>query len=288
MQDLQRIIWLASFPKSGNTWMRYLLAQYFSPKGAAPDINHISQFTTFDSRQDLFNAVTGGSYFGETFDDWVKLRAPLCRHIALLRTGTHFVKTHCQIGRVGDYDIIPPEVTAAAVYMMRNPFDVAPSFARHLGIDVDMAIDKMTDATSTTMTETRIFDTLGRWDAHLHSWLTAPGLPIYAVRYEDLVANPKKTMMGLLDFLRVPVDRPHLRRAIKAASLVEMRKQEKAKGFRERPKHLETFFHGGTSGGWRKTLTPVQIGRIREAFLPAIEKFYPEMLAETSAAAMAE
>lgn len=284
---LQRIIWLASYPKSGNTWMRYLLANYFMPKDQAPTINQMSRFTTSDSRQDIYDTVAGRRFEGGDFDDWVKIRGLVCQHIAQRRQGTHFVKTHCQVQRIGTFDIIPPSVTAAAVYILRNPFDLAPSLARHLGMDVDGAIEKMCDPISVTTTGTGIFDTLGRWDTHIGSWLDAPGLPNHLIRYEDMHTNAERTVTGLLNFLQVPPSHGKLRRAIRAASFSAMRKQEDSKGFIERPDDMERFFHGGKSGVWRDTLTPAQIGQIRESFLPALEKFYPEMLDETAEAAAA-
>ncbi|HET7411084.1 MAG TPA: hypothetical protein VFJ18_00365, partial [Pararhizobium sp.] len=63
MSSLNRIIWLASFPKSGNTWTRVLLANYFMPPGQAPDINTLFRFTTGDTRQDFFDRVNGAPYF---------------------------------------------------------------------------------------------------------------------------------------------------------------------------------------------------------------------------------
>ncbi|MEM7057395.1 MAG: sulfotransferase domain-containing protein [Pseudomonadota bacterium] len=283
--NLQRIIWLASYPKSGNTWMRYLLANYFMPKDRALTINQMSQFTTSDSRQDLYDKVAGRRWDGGDFDDWVRIRRPLCRYIAARRDGTHFVKTHCQIQRVADHDIIPPEVTAAAVYVIRNPFDVAPSFARHMDVDVDTAIEKMLDPVAVNTTGTGIFDTLGRWDAHVESWTGAPGLPLYLIRYEDMHKDTEAAITGLMNFLQVPVGQGKLRRAIRAASFSQMRKQEEQKGFAEKPKDMDRFFHSGITGGWREKLTPSQIREIREAFLPALQKYYPDMLDETAAAA---
>lgn len=283
--NLNRIIWLASYPKSGNTWMRYLLAQYFMPKGQAPDINNIRAFTTGDTRQDLYDAVAGRPFKADSFDDWVKIRGPVCRHIAASRPGTHFVKTHCQITQIAGQNIIPPEVTAAAVYVLRNPFDVAPSLARHIGTDIDEAIERMMDPKGYLATSTLIFDLLGSWDGHIASWLTAPGLPRHMIRYEDLQTDTEKTMTELLGFLKAPVKHGQLRRAIRAASFQAMRKQEETKGFVERPQHTERFFHGGVSGAWRETLTPAQVARIRDAFRPTIEQHYPDMMDEIEAAA---
>lgn len=277
------IIWLASYPKSGNTWMRSLLAHYLMPPGKAPDINNLREFTTGDTRQDIFNAAVGGQYQGETVEEWLKVRQKVVRMIAASKPDHHFVKTHCQSIKIHGQDLIPPEVTAAAIYVLRNPFDLAPSFARHQSADIDTAIGRMTSPETIMGTGTGIFDMLGRWDDHVRAWTGAPGLPHYVVRYEDLLDRPARTMRGLLEkFLRVPIDNPKLARAIKATSFEAMKKQEEEKGFFEKPKGMTSFFAKGQAGVWREDLTPEQVARLREAFLPTLEKWYPEMLAETA------
>lgn len=277
----QRIIWLASFPKSGNTWMRSLLANYFMPAKEAPGINELRKFTLGDVRQDFFDKAAGEPYKGSSFDDWLQIRPQVLRLLAEARPGNHFVKTHCQILRIGPYDIIPPGLTAGALYMMRNPFDVAGSYARHLGMDLDSTIERMMDEKSVNRTPTLIFEVIGRWDRHVESWLDAPGLPRHVVRYEDMVTDTEASLRQLLQFLQAPVDHGKLRRAIRASSFKSLKKQEDKEGFRERPQEMTRFFHSGKAGGWRETLTPAQVGRIREAFLPVLERHYPEMLDET-------
>ena len=173
MTDLRRIIWLASYPKSGNTWMRSLLAHYFMPRGQAPDINHLSQFTTGDIRQDFFDRAAGRPFRGSSYEEWMAVRPTALRMIAASKPSHHFVKTHCQPIRILGRDVIPAEVTAAAIYMMRNPFDLAPSFARHQGCDLDTAITRMMDPDMSSGTDTGIFEALGRWDEHVTTWTTA-------------------------------------------------------------------------------------------------------------------
>lgn len=279
--SLQRIIWLASFPKSGNTWARSFLANYFQPTGRALDINSLRQFTTADVRQDFFDRANGRPFRGRTMDDWIKVRPEALRLIAASKPGHHFVKTHCQVMKVGPVDIIPPEVTAAAVYLIRNPFDVAPSYSRHLSVDMDTAIDRMTDAQAVQGSETRILETIGRWDDHIRSWTGAPGLPRHIMRYEDMLADTEAAFRALFRFLQVPVDAGKLGAAMASTSFDALQRQESEKGFRERPPAMKQFFARGTAGGWREDLTPKQVGRIRTEFLPALEKWYPEMLDET-------
>ncbi|MEI4196834.1 sulfotransferase domain-containing protein [Roseovarius sp. E0-M6] len=279
MSNLKRVIWIASYPKSGNTWMRSLLAHYFMPAGKAPDINNLRQFTTADVRQDFFDAANNGPYQGENLEDWMKVRGKALRLIAGSKPSHHFVKTHCQPVQMFGEHVIPPEVTAGAIYVLRNPFDLAPSFARHQSSDLDTAIERMANPETVMGTPTGIFDLLGRWDDHVSLWTGAEGLKKRVIRYEDLLAKPAREMRALLGhYLGQDVDARKLAAAIKATEFSKMQRQEKEKGFTERPEGMESFFAKGKSGVWQDDLTPAQVGRIREAFLPALETWYPEML----------
>ncbi|MCL5776664.1 sulfotransferase domain-containing protein [Limibaculum sp. FT325] len=282
MQSAQRIIWLASYPKSGNTWTRGFLANYFAPKSEQLDINSLRRFTTGDVRQDFFDRAAGRPFHAADFDEWLLTRPKALRLIALSKPHHHFVKTHSRIERIGDIDLIPPEVTAAAIYIIRNPFDVAQSYARHLVSSLDAAIDRMMDARAVNYGPTMICEVLGSWETHVQSWLSAPGLPRHVMRYEDMVADPERAFRGLLGFLRAPVNDGQLRRAIRAASFEQLRKQEEKAGFVERPPGMERFFAKGKAGSWREDLSPAQVARLREAFLPTLETWYPELLEETA------
>lgn len=283
MTDLRRIVWLASFPKSGNTWMRLLLAHYFLPKDVEIDINTIYRFTTADGRQDFFDRAAGRPFQTTDVNEWLAVRPKALRLIATSKPRMHFVKTHCMIALVGGAPLIPPEVTAAAVYMLRNPFDVAISYARHQGVGVDRAIEMMADPNEMNTSKTGIFELIGRWDSHIHGWTSARGLACHAIRYEDMLDDTERCIRGLLGFLNAPVHDGRLRRAIRLTRFSELQKQERRKGFRERPPHMRQFFARGTAGGWREELTPAQVARIRAEFLPAIEKWYPELVGETAA-----
>ena len=281
MSNLQRIIWLASFPKSGNTWVRVVLANYFQPPGRTLGINELHKFTTADVRQDFFDRAQGRPFRGKTLEDWLEARPKALRLIAASKPGHHFVKTHCQVMKLGETDLIPPEVTAAAIYILRNPFDLAGSYARHLSADAETAIGRLLDRLSTNNSPTNIVEMIGRWDAHVASWTDAPGLALQVMRYEDMVADPDKAFRRLFAFLGKPVDEGRLARTLAGASLSALQQQEQQEGFMERPAGMDRFFAKGRVGGWREELTPAQVGRIRAEFLPALEKWYPEMLDET-------
>ncbi|MEM7211009.1 MAG: sulfotransferase domain-containing protein [Pseudomonadota bacterium] len=279
-QNLQRLIWLASFPKSGNTWTRSFLGNYLAPDGRQLTINQLNTFTTGDVRQDFWDAAWGSRYEGQTIETGLKLRGKVLRLIAQSKPQMHFAKTHSRIDRIEGHDLIPPDVTAAAIYIIRNPFDVVLSYSRHISASIDETIDRMCDASALNATETQIFELIGRWDHHVHSWKSAPGLPLFFMRYEDMVSQTERTFRALLNFLQIPVNDGKLRRAIRFSSFKELQKQERSEGFGERPENMQQFFVSGRSGDWQRELSAAQIGRITTEFGRILEKHYPETLRE--------
>lgn len=281
-QDLQRIIWLASFPKSGNTWTRAFLGNYLAPKGVRLSINQLNAFTTGDVRQDFWDAAWGSPYHGQSVETGIKLRPKVLRLIAASKNQLHFVKTHTCIDKIDGTPLIPPDVTAAAIYIIRNPFDVALSYARHISGTVDEAIDRMSNAEALNASESQIFEIIGRWDQHVGSWETAPGLPLFFMRYEDMTNDTEATFRALLKYLQIPVNDGQLRRAIRNSSFKELQKQETSEGFSERPETMERFFVSGKSGGWRTQLSAAQKDRIATEFESTLKRHYPEILKDLS------
>lgn len=279
-QNLQRLIWLASFPKSGNTWTRAFLGNYLAQDGVRLTINQLNAFTTGDVRQDFWDTAWGAPYQGQSIETGLKLRSKVLRLIANSKPHLHFAKTHSRIERIDGNDLITSEVTAAAIYIVRNPFEVALSYSRHISASVSEAIEKMCDPKAVNASPTQIFEMIGRWDHHVHSWETAEGLPLFFMRYEDMVADAERTFRALLNYLNIPINDGKLRRAIRASSFKELQKQERKDGFGERPERMQQFFVSGKSGGWRDQLSEQEIDRIAVEFERVLKRHYPEILQE--------
>ncbi len=275
--SLQRIFWLASYPKSGNTWMRAFLASYVGEGGKPVPINQIRNFTLSDTRQKFFDRAAGRPFSAADPMESVRLRPAMQRLLAAAKPGNHFVKTHSAIGVVAGVPLISPEVTAGAICILRNPFDLAPSYARHFDLTLDEAIDRMTSPDNVAASPSGIVDVLGRWDDHVASWTRAPGLRNVLVRYEDMSATPEKAFRKVLKFLRLPVDVARLRRAMAASSFDALRAQEDRDGFHERPAHMARFFAEGGVGLGRAKLSPAQTARLREAFRGALAEHYGDL-----------
>jgi len=266
--------------------MRTFLANYFLGGKRAIGINDLRNFTLGDSRIDFYMRATGGAYPADAdIATYLKARAKALPLIAGAREGNHFVKTHQILDSIEGQPLIPPALTAAAIYILRNPFDVAPSFARHASESLDDTIARMTSTRNIVGSDTGLYDVLGRWDDHVESWTSAPGLPRVTVRYEDLLADPKQGFLPIFDFLKVTPHPQKLKKTIRATSFESLRKQEDTGGFIERPAGMEKFFHSGRAGGWREILTDEQVATLHRAFEPALQRWYPELVEETAAIA---
>lgn len=277
-----KIVWIASYPKSGNTWVRAFLANYFLGEAEGLKPSEWSNFVISDVNDALYRTVAGGTLQIEELEAYLKLRDRALRALHDSQPGHRFVKTHHRSASIKGHALIPPPLTAAAIYLIRNPFDLAPSFARHRNAGIDEVINLMCAEDGHARNDDGLYEIYGRWDRHVEDWTSAEGLSRLTLRYEDMRAAPKPNFQKLLDFLQVKPDPPQFRRAIKATRLETLRKQEAQGEFKERPQHLDHFFHKGSVGGWRDTLSPDQIVRLYEAFETTLQAWYPEIAADAA------
>ena len=155
-------------------------------------------------------------------------------------------------------------VTAGAVNVVRNPLDVAISYAHHSGASIDDAIERM----SMTDLETKgsdlgVYEVHGSWSQHVWSWTRNQHDALHVVRYEDMLADPNKTFGAMARHLLFDPTRKELARAIERSSFARLQAQENQKGFRERPPTAaQNFFREGRSGQSKDVLTPAQIDRV--------------------------
>ena len=260
------ILWLASYPKSGNTWLRAFLANLLANRPEPVDINALPQFGWGDAKAELYEKVAGKPLSAMDDAELHRLRPQVHRIMATMRGETLMSKTHNAFVTIDGVSMITPEVTAGAIYVVRNPLDVAISYAHHFGLDIDAAIEAMAfeDNHITTMNGF-VWQGLGSWRLHVKSWVEAKSINLHLLRYEDMVAKPKKAFGGVVKFLGLPAPPNRIAQAIKFSSFKVMAEQEKSKGFVERSANNDRFFRSGRSGGWRSVLSKDQVARVIEA-----------------------
>jgi hypothetical protein len=258
-----RIVWLASYPKSGNTWLRAFLANYIENRESPIPINELGRFAPHEATRASYDALAKQS--GKELDDGEVYRLrPQVQRMTNRRAQTFvFMKTHAALVQVNGVRTIAPEVTAGAIYVVRNPLDVAVSFANHMGCGLDEAIAALTnEATELPIVQNLVHEHLGSWSGHVRSWLETPGLSPHLIRYEDLSRDPGGVFGKLVEFLRLPPEPARLKRAIAFASFKELAGQESSGGFKEKPSSPDRFFRSGKAGSWRDALSESQAERI--------------------------
>ena len=188
--------------------------------------------------------------------------------------GACFIKTHNAVANVDGYPTINFDVTRAAIYVVRNPLDVAVSYANYSGLGVDAIIAYMAEPTGNIHPgDRRVYEFLGSWSFHTASWMSIPHRPVLLLRYEDMLSAPERAFSRLASFLRVKPSATQLKGAIEKSSFAEMVRQEEQKGFNERPPTAEKFFREGKAGQWRDVLSQNQINAIVSAHAPMMMRF---------------
>ena len=260
------IVWLASYPKSGNTWTRVFLhnlIKVVSGEGDTENINGLGRFTAGVNGKELYEKILGYVPTNEHRNEIAAVRHEVQRRAADFFDGLLFIKTHQALVVDRGTTTINFEVTAGAIYVVRNPLDIAISYAHHLDCTIDRAIEIMgTHNAELPVTEKQVHEVYGSWSQHVLSWTRKPHQAIYVMRYEDMLAQPEKTFGALAQHLLISPNPAQLSAAINHSSFENLRAQEDRDGFRERPAHAERFFRDGRAEQWKEVLTPQQVARI--------------------------
>jgi len=268
------IVWMASYPKSGNTWLRAFLRCVIDADELL-DINRLGDLFPYDVAAHYLQRLDPRPPTAYTRTETLRMRAGVQRMIADAQPGMALVKTHSALVTEDGHPSIDPEITAGAVYILRNPLDVAISFSFHTGKSIDDVIDMMNMAHAVTSpTEHAVSEHIGSWSENVQSWTRRKDGSVHVARYEDMIESPRRTFGGIATFLRLTPDRSRLERALRQSSFRVLRERELRHGFVEKAASATApFFRAGKTGQWRTGLTAQQIDRIVAAHHIQMERF---------------
>src|SRR5437764_9074924 len=222
----------------------------------------------------FFEEVLGFAPTNQHRDQIAAARARVQQHVADAVEGLIFIKTHQGLVVDRGHVTINFAVTSGAIYIVRNPLDVAISYAHHLGRSIDRAIEFMNRQNAEVSgNDKQVYEVYGSWSQHVMSWTRKPHPAIYVMRYEDMLNEPQKTFGALARHLLFKPSDEQLTDAIDRSSLERLREQEEKDGFRERPAKAERFFREGRAGQWKEVLTPQQVQRIVDAHGEQMQRF---------------
>jgi hypothetical protein len=264
------IIWIASYPKSGNTWMRVFLDNLSKFGDERADINQLG-IETFNSRY-LFDSLTGWESTELSQDESNRLR--ICAQDSLDPNSIFLYKIHEAFAHpLSGRPLISDQASFGAIYIVRNPLDVAVSFANHLGRSIDHVIRLMSLKGAYLGMVAQLPQPMGTWSWHVNSWVDAPGVKVHVIRYEDMLADPVSTFTSVCRFTGLSEDDDAIARAIEHSRFEVLQEQEQKSGFREIAWQGRSFFRKGKAGTWREVMTPAQVNRIIESHRDTMEKF---------------
>ena len=271
----RRIYWLASYPKSGSTWIRMLLNAYAT--GFPPDINSAFQFCRSDLHPPTFQLTCSRAV------DTLTVREQMIYYPAVLLNLLHaanqknlYLKTHHAKVRVDDTLIIPTEFSQAAVYVIRDPRDIVFSCMAHFKHeDIGQSIEMLADQGRFGLLENiGLAHAFLDWSTHVKSWTTNnKDVPVLVVRYEDLLEEPENVLISIIKHFDMPELGPErIQFAVDATKFDKLQKQEKKHGFKERVGN-DLFFRRGEAGQWKEGLGMKELKLIENKHRQMMEFF---------------
>jgi len=259
---LSGIVWLASYPKSGNTWLRVFLANLVRDTDEPVDINDLDD-TRLAASRGLIEPFVGPELSDLTPDEIAQVRPAAYAVLAREAKETLFIKIHDALTPSPDApQLVPAAATRGVIYLIRNPLDVAISLAHHLDVSLDRAIARMATpgfglVMSTDRGIPQLPQRLDTWSSHVTSWVDS-GLPLHLMRYEEMIAGPIEAFSQAARFAGLAVDEARVRRAVELSRFEVLREQEEKHGFREKAPVTKSFFREGRVGSWRQDLSSEQ------------------------------
>tara|TARA_B100000401_G_scaffold371318_1_gene270318 strand:+ start:224 stop:1066 length:843 start_codon:yes stop_codon:yes gene_type:complete len=269
------IIWLASYPKSGNTLVRSLLSSYFFSEDGEFNFEMLKKIDQFPHIK-LFNQLgIDLSNKEEVEKNYIEAQKIINKE----KGGVQFWKTHnCFCKFDNKYPFTDLKNTAGVIYIVRDPRNVVSSYAHHYQKSLE---DSFNDLKSTSVIKQSKNDQLpvlvGSWNFNYNSWKQLKSLNKYIlIKYEDLISDTEKTFINIINFIsklinsKIEINEKKLKKVIEATSFEKIQKLEKKSGFSEAKikKNGEkiNFFNLGPENKWEKNLDPKIKNEIENTF----------------------
>lgn len=273
------IVWLASYPKSGNTLLRSMLSAYFFSKDGVSDfdlIKNIKQFPTIELFENMGIDVKKEE---EVIKNYINVQAFYNK-----KNSVQFLKTHSYLFNIKNHGFTDLNNSLGSIYIVRDPRNVVTSLANFYNISPEEACDNMIKSyripgdLSLKSGSERTTLYIGTWALNFNSWKSFKFQDKYLlVKYEDLINQKEKTFIKVLHFIfRLKKKIPHInldkiKNIISSTSFSKMKKKEQEEGFHEsstneKTKEKISFFNLGPHNDWKNLLEPKLIRRIEKAF----------------------
>ena len=263
------IIWLASYPKSGNTWIRSFLASLLFNKNNKADLDGISNIPQYPLRSHFKNLVNNIDDIKEISSNWVKSQSLINNDKKI-----KFFKTHHALCNYQGNNFTNLENTLGVIHIVRDPRNIISSLLYHYSkenynkalefmLDENKALGKKFDKKSPTVNRD-MFTIISSWKNNYNSWKNFKGNYLL-IKYENLLYEPNKEFYKICNYLtdkiNIKFDDEKIFTAVKENNFENLKKLENSKGFNETVKDkstgkLKKFFNLGPENKWENILDP--------------------------------
>ena len=268
------IIWLASYPKSGNTWVRSLIVSLLYSENGIFNFKNLEKISQFPQTSHLMSIGVDVNNEKEVFKNFINAQ----NFINKERQKVKFFKTHSSLCKMYDSNFTDLKNTLGSIYIVRDPRNVVTSLAHHYDLSVDQATNVMIDKDrlmDKTAKNCRVF--LGSWGFNYNSWKNLQNQKKYLlVKYEDLLNKKKTILLKIFKYLdslglKSSLDMIKLNKVIKTTEFESMKKKEENETFYEAVIDNSTgkrknFFNLGPQNNWRKLLDKKNVDKIEISF----------------------
>lgn len=275
------IFWIASYPKSGNTWVRSFLTAYYYCKDGIFDIANLNVIQDYPNKQFFKNEVKEG----EIYKHWEDSQKEICKNKKI-----KFLKTHNSLINAFGKDFTHPKYSLGVVYIIRDPRNVITSLKNHNDFKTyDEALNLMQNDNAIindykhlkNFAKTNIINS---WRINYQSWLKNNFFRRLTLKYEDMISNPEETFRDLVVFINTickfndNFDKLKFKNAIESTSFNNLKSLEEKGQFMENVYSVHdnrkiNFFNQGPKNDWRKHLDKDLLNKMNNFYKEDLEKF---------------
>jgi hypothetical protein len=270
---MANIIWLASYPKSGNVWLQSFLYNLICDARQAPSAETIGGFCTPESAALHFMTLDSQPLGAWTREETAGRRAAAHKAITELRSDNVFASTRAALVESGGAPTITMEHTAGAIYLVRNPLDVAVSLAAQGDRSIDEAILHLETEYESENSDQFAYEYQGSWSTNVLSWTQQRHAGLHLLRYEDMLSVPEQAFGPLASFLGFDTSPERLARAIRFSSFADLAEEEDKSTFTSSSGGVRRVLRVGKSDQWREVLSADQVRRVVDRHDKQMERF---------------
>ncbi len=279
------IIWIASYPKSGNTWVRSFVTAYYFCNNGIFDINKLNLIQDYPNKQFFKETVKKG----EIHKHWDSSQRNICNEKKV-----KFLKTHNSLITAFGNDFTKPEYSLGVIHVIRDPRNIITSLKNHHDFETyEKTLKFMQDENKVledyphlkNYAKTNIINS---WRINYQSWMGNKHFRRLTIRYEDMIENPQQTFKKLVVFINTlmrfndKIDPKKLSNAIETTNFKNLQNIENQGKFGENVYSLKDnrkikFFYQGPKNDWKKNLNETMIKKMNEYYKKDLNFFKYEI-----------